>query len=65
MGILFGYTGLPPMLMTWLLVWEAQVRVLSAVIIAQCVQNIERQRHQHLPPGEQYRRHMRAGGYRP
>lgn len=59
------YMGLPPAVTLQLMQVVLQMKVMSVIVAARYLQAIERQRHQHLPPGEQYRRHVQAGGYRP
>jgi hypothetical protein len=59
------YLGLPPSLAIPLGIWLAQMQTLKMMIAVRYLQAIERQRHLALSPGEQYRRHLKAGGYRP
>jgi hypothetical protein len=48
-----------------LMMWTEQLKILKLLIAVQYLQAIARQQHMGLPPGEQYRQHLKAGGYRP
>jgi hypothetical protein len=62
---LLAYMGLPPALAINLMIWMAQMKAMTIIVTARYLQAIEREQYLRLPPGEQYRRHVMAGGYRP
>lgn len=64
MGFLL-YLGVPPSIAVPLMMWTAQMQALKVIVAVQYLQALERQQHLCLSPGEQYRRHLKAGGYRP
>jgi hypothetical protein len=57
--------GLPPAVALQTMIWMAQLKIISMAMHARYATAVARQRHLGLPPGEQYRRTLRAGGYRP
>ena len=57
--------GLPPAVAAQFQTWMLQMRVMSMIVMVRYLQTIETQRHVALTPGEQYRQHLKAGGYRP
>lgn len=63
--MLLTYMGLPPAVAIHLLIWTAQMKAMSTIVMVRYLQAIEAQRHASLSPGEQYRQHLNAGGYRP
>ncbi len=64
MGMML-YLGLPPSLVVPLVLWLAQMQALRIIVAMRYLQATQRQQHLALSPGEQYRRHLQAGGYRP
>lgn len=59
------YLGVPPSVAVPLMIWTAQVQMLRMIVLCRYLQAMERQRHLALSPGEQYRRTIKSGGYRP
>lgn len=57
--------GLPPAHVYYLAVWYNMLRMTQMILVSRYVQHTERMKHLALTPGEQYRRHLNAGGYRP
>lgn len=63
--VFLAIMGLPPLAAIQMMQMLLQMKIISTVIAIRYAQAIERQQHLGLPPGEQYRRHLKAGGYRP
>lgn len=59
------YLGMPPAYSIQLMIWMVQMKMMSAIVAARYLQATEHRQHLSLPPGEQYRRTVQAGGYRP
>jgi hypothetical protein len=63
--VLLATWGLPPLAaMQFMLLWT-QLQIVKTVVVLRYAQSVERRQHLALSPGEQYRRHVSTGGYRP
>jgi len=58
--------GVPPDMSMWLMgPMFVQVRVMVSAVNARYLQRVQRERLLSMSPGDQYRYHLMAGGYRP
>lgn len=63
--VFLTYAGLPPSMSLALMVWMGQVKMAWTLVSLRYLIEKERREYLMLPPSEQYRRHLAAGGYRP
>lgn len=57
--------GVPPDASLYVTAVTQQLKYMLGLMITVYLIRIDRERHLRLPPGEQYRRHLREGGYIP
>ena len=55
--------GLPPTFQAFIEAWTVQVKMLGLISWYRYQIAMEYKRHLELKPSEQYRRHLRAGGW--
>ena len=57
--------GMNPELTVWFMVWYTQLKAAMMLVSLRHQRMTEWREHLLLTPGEQYRRYIRTGGYRP
>lgn len=57
--------GIPPDAQVYLTAVSHQLKYMVGFLLTVYMIKLERQRHFMLSPGEQYRRHLKEGGYIP
>lgn len=63
--MLLAYAGCPPALAIWLTVWMNQMKIAWVIVAMRHLQMLQQEEHSKLSPGEQYRKVLQRGGYRP
>lgn len=59
------FSGIPPVESTIMAMSVQQLQGVVTIVLAKAEEVHLRRNWSSLPPGEQYRRHVSAGGYRP